>query len=233
MAALPPRLWGESTRFATGCFKPARNQACVVFLQSQGMLFLPVEARKRSGPRGEQRVMSKLRPFCCGTSFMRRRVRPARLSGRRGRHPDQSELPRLLSVPCSRDIPGYTEDPGHHIHERRQRGSGRGNSTSSRARNLYSVTVADFTNGGPAIDDKYRRECGDRHPPARQGSRISFPEDYSPGIPGRQLNVFDPDGRQHRVLALYGRSPALYRRVPRYTRRFSPPFSSSNRCFSS
>ena len=27
--------------------------------------------------------------------------------------------------------------------------------------------------------------------------KIQFPEDYSPGIPGRQLNVFDSKGRQY------------------------------------
>ena len=29
--------------------------------------------------------------------------------------------------------------------------------------------------------------------------RDQFPEDYTPGIPGRQLNIFQPDGRQHRA----------------------------------
>ena len=62
----------------------------------------------------------------------------------------------------------------------------------------YSVTVADFSKGGPAIDDTIvenaavdLRKSGE--------VRFQFPEDYTPGIPGRQLNIFQPDGRQHRA----------------------------------
>lgn len=61
----------------------------------------------------------------------------------------------------------------------------------------FSVTVADFTNG-PAIDDTIVENAV---APVRQLGEIrdQFPEDYSPGIPGRQLNVFDAKGRQHRA----------------------------------
>src|SRR4030095_3195566 len=62
----------------------------------------------------------------------------------------------------------------------------------------YSVMVADFSKGGPAIDDTIienaavaLRKTGE--------VRLQFPEDYTPGIPGRQLNIFQPDGRQHRA----------------------------------
>jgi hypothetical protein len=61
----------------------------------------------------------------------------------------------------------------------------------------FSVTVADFTNG-PAIDDTIVENAV---APVRQLGKVrdQFPEDYSPGIPGRQLNVFDSNGRQHRA----------------------------------
>jgi hypothetical protein len=63
-----------------------------------------------------------------------------------------------------------------------------------RGMDRYSVTIADFSKGGPAIDDTVVenaaiaiRERGE--------VRIQFPEDYTPGIPGRQLNIGLPDGR--------------------------------------
>jgi glyoxylase-like metal-dependent hydrolase (beta-lactamase superfamily II) len=64
--------------------------------------------------------------------------------------------------------------------------------------NRYSVTIADFTNGGPAIDEEIVENAATA---IRQRGevKLQFPEDYTPGIPGRQLNVFDADGRQHRA----------------------------------
>ena len=60
----------------------------------------------------------------------------------------------------------------------------------------YSVTVADFTNAGPAIDDQIVERAADTI--RRKGEvKLHYPEDYSPGIPGRQLNVFDSKGRQY------------------------------------
>jgi glyoxylase-like metal-dependent hydrolase (beta-lactamase superfamily II) len=60
----------------------------------------------------------------------------------------------------------------------------------------YSVTVADFTNVGPAIDDQIVERAADTI--RRKGEvKLQYPEDYSPGIPGRQLNVFDSKGRQY------------------------------------
>jgi glyoxylase-like metal-dependent hydrolase (beta-lactamase superfamily II) len=63
--------------------------------------------------------------------------------------------------------------------------------------NRYSVTIADFSNGGPAIDEQIVDRAADT---IRQLGEVRFeyPEDYTPGIPGRQLNVFDSNGRQHR-----------------------------------
>ncbi len=62
----------------------------------------------------------------------------------------------------------------------------------------YSITVADFSKGGPAIDDTIvenaaiaLRKTGE--------VRIQFPEDYTPGVPGRQLNILAADGRHHRA----------------------------------
>jgi hypothetical protein len=62
----------------------------------------------------------------------------------------------------------------------------------------YSVTVADFSKGGPAIDDTIVENAAAAL--RKTGEvRFQFPEDYTPGIPGRQLNIFQPDGRQHRA----------------------------------
>jgi glyoxylase-like metal-dependent hydrolase (beta-lactamase superfamily II) len=64
--------------------------------------------------------------------------------------------------------------------------------------NRYSVTIADFTNGGPAIDEEIIEDAATAI--RQQGEvKFQFPEDYTPGIPGRQLNVLDPNGRQHRA----------------------------------
>ena len=64
--------------------------------------------------------------------------------------------------------------------------------------NRYSVTIADFTKGGPAIDEEIVENAADAI--RAQGEvKFQFPEDYTPGIPGRQLNVLDPNGRQHRA----------------------------------
>ncbi len=62
----------------------------------------------------------------------------------------------------------------------------------------YSITVADFSKGGPAIDDTIVENAATAL--RRTGEvRIQFPEDYTPGIPGRQLNILAPDGRHHRA----------------------------------
>ena len=62
----------------------------------------------------------------------------------------------------------------------------------------YSITVADFSKGGPAIDDTIVENAATAL--RRTGEvRIQFPEDYTPGIPGRQLNILAADGRLHRA----------------------------------
>jgi glyoxylase-like metal-dependent hydrolase (beta-lactamase superfamily II) len=77
-----------------------------------------------------------------------------------------------------------------------------------RGADLYSVTVADFTNTAAAIDD---RIVEDAVLPIRRSGEVrdQFPEDYTPGIPGRQLNVFDAHGRQHRA-SVYMADHRLY-----------------------
>jgi glyoxylase-like metal-dependent hydrolase (beta-lactamase superfamily II) len=64
--------------------------------------------------------------------------------------------------------------------------------------NKYSVTVADFSNGGPAVDEEIVEDAATAIR-LRGEVKFQFPEDYTPGIPGRQLNVFDPNGHQHRA----------------------------------
>jgi len=73
--------------------------------------------------------------------------------------------------------------------------------------NRYSVTIADFTNG-PAIDDTIVENA---MVPLRQRGEVKFqyPEDYSPGIPGRQMNIFEPNGRQVRA-SIYMADHRLY-----------------------
>lgn len=62
---------------------------------------------------------------------------------------------------------------------------------------LFSVIVANFANG-PAVDQKLLDAAA---APLRQRGEIrqQFAENYDPGIPGRQLNIFEANGRQHRA----------------------------------
>ena len=72
----------------------------------------------------------------------------------------------------------------------------------------YSVTIADFTKDGVAIDDTLVENAAIA---LRQRGevRIQFPEDYTPGIPGRQLNIMEPSGRLLRA-SLYMADHRLY-----------------------
>jgi hypothetical protein len=62
------------------------------------------------------------------------------------------------------------------------------------------VTVADFTGAGPEIDEQMVEHA---LVPIRQRGQVRFqyPEDYSPGLPGRQIDITLPNGRQHRASA--------------------------------
>jgi hypothetical protein len=77
-----------------------------------------------------------------------------------------------------------------------------------RGRDRFSVIVADFTNAAPAIDDEIVENAAAALR-LRGETRVQFPEDYSPGIPGRQLNVFDTNGRQH-LASVYMADHRLY-----------------------
>ena len=69
-----------------------------------------------------------------------------------------------------------------------------------RGNDRFSVTVADFTGAGPEIDEQMVERA---LVPIRQRGQIRFqyPEDYSPGLPGRQIDITLPNGRQHRASA--------------------------------
>jgi len=71
----------------------------------------------------------------------------------------------------------------------------------------FSVTVADFTNG-PAVDENLVAAAA---MPLRQRGEIQFQfaEPYDPGIPGRQLNILQPNGRQLRA-SVYMADHRLY-----------------------
>jgi hypothetical protein len=61
----------------------------------------------------------------------------------------------------------------------------------------FSVIIADFSNG-PAVDAQIVENAA--VPIRRRGEvRFQFAEDYDPGIPGRQMNIYESNGRQHRA----------------------------------
>jgi len=61
----------------------------------------------------------------------------------------------------------------------------------------FSITVADFSSG-PAVDAQAVENAA--VPIRRRGEvRFQFAENYDPGIPGRQLNIYESNGRQHRA----------------------------------
>jgi len=72
---------------------------------------------------------------------------------------------------------------------------------------MFSVIVADFTNG-PAVDEKLIDNAA---APLRQRGEVRFQyaAEYDPGIPGRQLNIFQPNGRQLRA-SVYMADHRLY-----------------------
>ena len=72
---------------------------------------------------------------------------------------------------------------------------------------MLSVIVADFTNG-PAVDENLVAAATI---PLRQLGEVRFEAkaEYDPGIPGRQLNIFKANGRQHRA-SVYMADHRLY-----------------------
>ena len=73
--------------------------------------------------------------------------------------------------------------------------------------NMFSVIIADFSNG-PAVDEQLVENAA---VPLRAKGRISYQaaDVYDPGIPGRQINVIAPNGRQHRA-SVYMHDHRLY-----------------------
>jgi hypothetical protein len=63
--------------------------------------------------------------------------------------------------------------------------------------NQHVLTVVDFSQG-PAIDREVLEHAAEN---LRQRGEVRFQaaEDYDPGLPGRQLNIFQSDGRQLRA----------------------------------
>ena len=60
-----------------------------------------------------------------------------------------------------------------------------------------TLTVVVFATG-PAVDNEAVDHAADQL--RRRGEvRFQFAEDYDPGLPGRQLNIFEPNGRQLRA----------------------------------
>jgi hypothetical protein len=66
-----------------------------------------------------------------------------------------------------------------------------------RGADRFTVTVVKFS-GGPVVDDAVLEHAADNL--RRRGEvRFQAAANYDPGMPGRQLNIFEPNGRQHRV----------------------------------
>jgi hypothetical protein len=79
--------------------------------------------------------------------------------------------------------------------------------SSQRGADTFVVTIADFTNG-PAVDEAIV-ESAAVPLRARGEVRFQFAENYDSGVPGRQLNVYLPGGRQLRA-SIYMADRRLY-----------------------
>ena len=67
-----------------------------------------------------------------------------------------------------------------------------------RGTDLFSVTVVTFPASSPVVDDAVVEHAAQNI--RRRGEvRFQAAANYDPGMPGRQLNVFERDGRQHRA----------------------------------
>jgi len=63
--------------------------------------------------------------------------------------------------------------------------------------NQHVVTVVDVSSGMPVDLNIVEHASADLR--ARGEVRFSADDEYDPGLPGRQLNIFQPDGRQLRA----------------------------------
>ena len=91
-------------------------------------------------------------------------------------------------APMARDV-AYTTRSGMSVPARQFY-------TDERGERL-TVTIVVFTDG-PAVDDQAVDHAADQ---LRQKGevRFQFADEYDPGLPGRQLNIFQSDGRQVRA----------------------------------
>ena len=68
---------------------------------------------------------------------------------------------------------------------------------NERGADRFTVTVVQFPNG-PAVDEQIVEHAAATL--RRRGEvRFQAEANYDPGMPGRQLNIFEPNGRQHRA----------------------------------
>ena len=68
---------------------------------------------------------------------------------------------------------------------------------NERGADRFIVTVVQFPNG-PAVDEQIVEHAAATL--RRRGEvRFQAEANYDPGMPGRQLNIFEPNGRQHRA----------------------------------
>ena len=86
--------------------------------------------------------------------------------------------------------------------------------------NHYFVTVVNLP-AGPAVD-YYAVEHAAEQMHQRGEIRFQFDMAYDPGMPGRQLDISQPDGRQLRASAYCGTTISTSRKPSPY-RAISPP----------
>jgi hypothetical protein len=68
---------------------------------------------------------------------------------------------------------------------------------NERSADRFTVTVVHYPNG-PVVDDQIVEHAAATL--RRRGEvRFQAEANYDPGMPGRQLNIFEPNGRQHRA----------------------------------
>ncbi len=75
--------------------------------------------------------------------------------------------------------------------------------------NRYSVTIADFTNGGPAIDEEIVERCSHRHPAAGR-SQVPVPRGLHAGHPGPSAERPGPQRTPASRFDLHGGPPPCH-----------------------
>ena len=67
-----------------------------------------------------------------------------------------------------------------------------------RGQDRFTVTVVKFPPASPVVDDAVVEHAA-QNIRGRGEVRFQAAANYDPGMPGRQLNIFEPNGRQHRA----------------------------------